>query len=521
MSPILRSSQMAHRRTDPWLPSEETQGMVSDDILFSSVRALGNAIQQRKLSAVELTSAYLERLEAIGPQLGAVVTITRDLALQQARAAEKEIAAGHYRGPLHGIPYGAKDALAVKGYPTTWGTAPFRQQTFDHNATVIDRLDDAGAVLVGKLAMLEIVGGFGFDSADASFTGPVRTPWNRERWAGGSSSGPGAATAAGLVAFALGSETGGSILNPATYCGLAGMRPTYGRVSRHGAVALCWSLDKVGPMCRSADDCGLVLSAIAGYDPLDSTSMRKKFAYSRAERPRKFRLAIAKGTYDTVEPENKANFERSLKSLSSFATITHDVDFPDYPYGPMIQTIVNAEGANAFREIIDNGRVHELQNPVARVSGYVDTTVSAVDYLQAMRVRKIARIKLDELFQQYDALVAPTMSATSGRVGERWSKAYLPPATGPSVTHHSPVTHHSRPGVSLLPVGNLAGVPGITVPNGVGADNVPTGLQFVGKSWSEATLLAIADAYQQATDWHKSRPPMEQFPAHSRAAQTL
>jgi aspartyl-tRNA(Asn)/glutamyl-tRNA(Gln) amidotransferase subunit A len=484
--------------------------MLNDDVFFSSVRSLGNAIKSRQLSPIELTKAYLSRLEKIGPKLGAVVTITRELALQQAQAAETEIAAGHYRGPLHGIPYGAKDALAVKGFPTTWGTAPYRKQIFEHNATVINRLNDAGAVLIGKLAMLEIVGGFGFDSADASFTGPVRTPWNFDRWAGGSSSGPGAATAAGLVAFSLGSETGGSILNPSTYCGLAGMRPTYGRVSRYGAVALCWSLDKVGPMCRTADDCGLVMSTIAGYDPLDSTSIRKKFTYSRAEKPRKFKLAVAKGTYDAVEPEIKANFERSLKALSNFATIAHDVDFPDYPYGPMIQTIVNAEGASAFREIIDNGRVHELQNPLARVSGYVDTTVSAVDYLQAMRIRKLARIKLDELLGQYDALVAPTMSGSSGKVGESWKKAYLPPAT-----HHGPAS------VSLLPVGNLAGIPGITVPNGFSSDKVPTGVQFVGKAWSEANLLAIADAYQQASDWHKLRPPMKELTARSKTSQAL
>ena len=257
-------------------------------------------------------------------------------------------------------------------------------------------------------------------------------------------------------------------------------------------------------MCRSADDCGLVLSVIAGYDPLDATSSRRRFTYTRTEKPRRFKLAIARGTYHAEEPEIKANFERSLKVLSTFATIAQDVDFPEYPYGPMIQTIVNAEGASAFREIVDNGRVHELENPVARVAGYVDTTVSAVDYLQAMRVRKIARLKLDELFGQYDALVAPTMSGTSGRVGERWDKAYLPPAT-----HHGPAR------TSLLPVGNLAGVPGITVPNGFSSDNVPTGVQFVGKAWSESTLLAIADAYQQATDWHKSHPPVAQLSAHA------
>src|SRR5580693_209563 len=265
--------------------------MITDDILFSSVRSLGDAIRTRRLSPVELTEAYLKRLETIGPRLNAVVTVTRDLALAQAKAAEKEIAAGKYRGPLHGIPYGAKDALAAKGIPTTWGTAPYRNQIFDYDSTVIARLRDAGAVLLGKLAMLETVGGFGFNSADASFTGPVRTPWNLNRWAGGSSSGPGAATAAGLCAFSIGGETGGSILNPSTFCGLSGLRPTYGRVSRHGSVALCWTVDKAGPMCRTADDCGLVLAAIAGYDKLDPSTSRRRFEYAaKPAAPKRLKL---------------------------------------------------------------------------------------------------------------------------------------------------------------------------------------------------------------------------------------
>jgi aspartyl-tRNA(Asn)/glutamyl-tRNA(Gln) amidotransferase subunit A len=306
--------------------------MLGEDTLFSSVRTLGEAIRTRKLSPVELTEAYLKRLETIGPKLNAVVTVTRDLALAQAKAAEKEISAGKYRGPLHGIPYGAKDTLATRGIPTTWGTAPYRNQVFDYDATVIARLREAGAVLLAKLAMLETVGGFGFNSADASFTGPVRTPWNLNRWAGGSSSGPGAATAAGLVAFAIGSETGGSILNPSTFCGLAGIRPTYGRVSRHGAVALCWTLDKVGPMCRSADDCGLVLSAIAGYDRLDLTTSRRRFEYAtRPARSKRFKLAIVKGTYERAQPEIRANFEKSVEAAAKFASVDRDVPFPDYP----------------------------------------------------------------------------------------------------------------------------------------------------------------------------------------------
>jgi aspartyl-tRNA(Asn)/glutamyl-tRNA(Gln) amidotransferase subunit A len=471
--------------------------MVSEDLLFSSVRTLGDAIRAHKLSPVELTEAYLRRLETIGPKLNAVVTVTRDLALAQARAAEKEISAGKYRGPLHGIPYGAKDALATRGIPTTWGTAPYRRQVFDYDATVIARLRDAGAVLLGKLAMLETVGGFGFNSADASFTGPVRTPWNLNRWAGGSSSGPGAATAAGLVAFAIGSETGGSILNPSTYCGLAGIRPTYGRVSRHGAVALCWTVDKVGPMCRSADDCGLVLSAIAGYDLLDPTTSRRKFAYvAKPARSERFKLAIVKGTYERAESEVRANFEKSVEVVSKFASVARDVPFPDYPYSQIIGTLVAAEGASAFRDIVDSGRERELENGQAKLAGFIDTSVTAVDYLQAQRLRRIARVAIEEFLTKYDAVIGPTMNAVSGRIGEVWDRPANPRPSAPT----------QQAGPSLLSAGNLAGIPGITVPNGFGQDGVPTGVQFVGSAWSENTLIAIADAYQKATNWHTRHP---------------
>ena len=478
--------------------------MIAENILFLSVRALGEMIRKLELSPVALTEAYLQRLETIGPKLGAVITVTRDLAMAQARAAEKEINAGTYRGPLHGIPYGAKDALSAKGIPTTWGTAPYRKQVFDYDATVISRLAAAGAVLLGKLAMLETVGGFAFNSADASFTGPARTPWNPDHWAGGSSSGPGAATAAGLVAFSIGSETGGSILNPSNYCGLAGLRPTYGRVSRHGVVALSWTLDKVGPMCRSADDCGLVLSAIAGYDKFDPTAARRKFDYAaRTPRARKFKLAIARGTYERVQPEIRANFEKSVEVLSQFADISQDVQFPDYPYSQMIGLIIAAEGASAFRDLMDTGREQELQNQTSRTTGYADAMVSAVDYLQAMRVRKLARRDMDAFLAKYDAVTAPTMSAVSRRVDELWDR---PQAPSP-VTAGAPARAGNSQSLSLLPAGNLGGIPGLTVPNGFGQNNLPTGMQFVGSAWSEKTLIAIADAYQARTDWHSRRPP--------------
>src|ERR687885_1647066 len=254
--------------------------MLTDDIYFASITELGAQLRARKLSPVELTEGYLARLEKYGPRLGAVVTVMRDSALKSARAAEREMKAGRWRGPLHGIPFGVKDLLATHDAPTTWGATPYKDQHFDYDGTVVKRLRDAGAILCAKLAMVELAGGMGYNHADASLTGAGRTPWNTKYWSGGSSSGPGAATAAGLVAFSIGSETSGSILTPSAFCGLSGLRPTYGRVSRHGAMALSWTLDKLGPMCRSAADCGYVLAAIAGRDPFDPTSQDKPFRYS-------------------------------------------------------------------------------------------------------------------------------------------------------------------------------------------------------------------------------------------------
>src|SRR5271169_5960980 len=252
-----------------------------EDVFFLSVAELSRKLEAREISPVALAEGALDRLERLGPGFGAVVTITRDRALAEAKAAERELAVGKRRGPLHGVPYGVKDLLATKGIPTTWGATPYRTQVFEEDATVVKRLHDAGAVLVGKLAMVELAGGMGYNNADASFTGPGRTPWNTEYWSGGSSSGPGAATAAGLVAFSIGSETSGSIVTPAAFSGVTGLRPTYGRVSRHGAMALCWTLDKLGPMARSARDADTVLRTIAGADPADPTAVDRPFAPPR------------------------------------------------------------------------------------------------------------------------------------------------------------------------------------------------------------------------------------------------
>jgi aspartyl-tRNA(Asn)/glutamyl-tRNA(Gln) amidotransferase subunit A len=466
---------------------------ISEDILYASVRAQAELIRDRKLSPVALTEAYLDRLERLGPKLGAVVTITQDLARKEAEQAEKEIKSGKYRGPLHGIPYGVKDLLATKDIPTTWGAEPYKDQVFDYDATVVKKLREAGAVLVAKLAMVEIAGGFGYNNADASFTGPGRTPWNLDYWSGGSSSGPGAATAAALVSFSIGSETSGSIITPSAYCGVSGLRPTYGRVSRHGAMALCWTLDKLGPMCRCADDCGLVLAAIAGADPLDPTAVNKPFTYPEPvkENGPKFKIGVLKGATSSVQAEVKKNFQESLKILAKLADIEEDIAFPSLPYGPAVSTIVNAEGACALRDLIESGDCKKLKTANDQWGGYAASMILAVDYLQAMRQRGPMKKALDELYAKYDALVAPSRGTVASPIDKDFDKAYPGVGGGPPI----------------IPAGNLVGQPAISVPNGFGEHDLPTGIQFTGRAWSEPRLLAIAHAYQQGTEYHKKRPP--------------
>jgi len=463
-----------------------------DDVFFSSVAELSKRLRAGEISPVALAEGALDRLERLGPGLGAVVTISRDRALAEAKEAEKELAAGRWRGPLHGVPYGVKDLLATKGIPTTWGAAPYRAQVFEEDATAVKRLHDAGAVLVGKLAMVELAGGMGYNNADASFTGPGRTPWNTDFWSGGSSSGPGAATAAGLVAFSIGSETSGSIVTPAAFSGVTGLRPTYGRVSRHGAMALCWTLDKLGPMCRSAEDCGLVMAAIAGKDPLDATSLPRPFrpAPANAKR-RRFRVGVIKGTREKAQAEVRKNFEESLKVLATFCDVVPDVEFPDFPYGPAVGTIVAAEGASAFRDLIESGRVKELRVPNDRWGGYAASLVLAVDYIQALRLRAPMKRALDALYAKFDALVSPTRATVAYPIGPDFDKVYPGISGGPAV----------------IPAGNLAGQPALSVPNGFGEKGLPTAFQFTGRAFSDETLVALGTAYQARTGWHRKRPP--------------
>lgn len=463
---------------------------ITEDVLYLGIRALGKLLRTGEISPVALTEAYLNRLEKLGPKLGAVVTITQELARKEARTAEAELKAGQDRGPLHGIPYGVKDLLATKDIPTTWGAEPYRNQVFDYDATVVRRLREAGAILVAKLAMVELAGGMGYNNADASFTGPGRTPWNLDYWSGGSSSGPGAAVAAALVPFAIGSETSGSIITPAAFCGVSGLRPTYGRVSRHGAMALSWTLDKLGPMCRSAEDCSLVLQAIAGPDPLDPSAVSKPLA--RSEAGKRFRIGVIKGSFEKTMPEVRKNFEASLSVLRQFADVVEDVAYPEQPFGDVVSTIIRAEGASAFRDLIESGRTKELRAVNDRWGGFPGLMVLAVDYLQAMRLRGPMKKVLDERYADFDALVAPSRATVANPLDRDFDKAYPGVGGGPPV----------------IPAGNLVGQPALSVPNGFGANNLPTGIQFTGRSWSEATLVAIGEAYQKATDWHTRQPKL-------------
>ena len=481
--------------------------MLTEETFFSGVGELAAQIRARRVSPVELAEGYLERLTRLGPRLGAVATVMRETGLREAREAEREIRRGRYRGPLHGIPYGVKDLVATREAPTTWGAAPYKDQRFDFDGTVVRRLREAGAVLVAKLAMIELAGGMGYNQADASLTGACRTPWNPDFWSGGSSSGPGSAVAAGLVGFAIGSETSGSIITPAAFCGVSGFRPTYGAVSRHGAMALCWTLDKLGPMCRSAEDCRLVLAAVAGRDPLDPTSRdfprnanattntttnTTNAGAGRARRPSQLRVGVMKDSYEKAQPEVRENFLRSLDVLRRFARVEMDVKLPDFPYGPAVGTIVDAEGAAAFRDLIESGRVRELASPEGRVGGFAASLVTAVDYLHAMRLRAPMRRAWAEMFQKIGILVAPSRSTVSYPISKTFDQAY------PGVAASSPI------GAS-----NLVGVPAISVPNGFGQHGLPTGLQFIGPAWSDYAVIDAAARFQQATDWHRRRPDIK------------
>jgi len=464
--------------------------MLSDDILFLPVTELSRRVRSRQISPVELAQSYLERSRTIGQRLNAYVTLTEELALQQARAAEKEIAAGKYRGPLHGIPYAAKDLLALKGYPTTWGARPYANQGFDYDATVIQKLNAAGAVLIGKAAMIELAGGMGYRFASASATGPAKNPWNTNCWTCGSSSGSGAIMAAGLAAFALGTETWGSIICPSGFSGVSGLRPTFGRVSRYGAMALAYSMDKIGPLCRTAEDCDLVLQTISGHDARDLGSLPDAAArYAGSARANgALRLGWMTNQWTKPSPDVEQAVSAARKVLEAEHSFTiKEIKLPEGPWEVAAGVVVSVEGASAFRSLIDSGRVLELNDPLGKIGGFMNQEISASDFLLAQRIRGILQKKMAELFAQVDVLVAASLPVTATTLDTNLDDA---------LSFSDPIGG----------IGNFCGLPAISVPCGFGHQGTPVGLQFVGAPLGDAKIVQAARLFQSRTNWHTRRP---------------
>lgn len=466
--------------------------MLGEDILFLPVTELGQRIKSRKLSPVELTQSYLERSRTIGPRLNAYVTLTEKLALDQAHAAEKEIAAGKYRGPLHGIPYAAKDLLAVKGYPTTWGARPYANQHFDYDATVIRKLTAAGAVLIGKAAMIELAGGMGYRYASAAATGAAKNPWNTNCWTCGSSSGSGAIMAAGLAAFALGTETWGSIICPSGFTGATGLRPTFGRVSRYGAMALAYSMDKIGPMCRTAEDCDLVLQTIAGHDPQDLGSLPQDQAHYTGAGQSSGRLQLGWMTnqWKKIDPDVEQAINAARKVLESSPSLSViNVTLPEGPWETAAGVTVSVEGASAFRSLIQSGGVAELNDPLGKIGGYMNEEISASDFLLAQRIRSILQKRMDSVFAQADVLVSASLPVTATTLDANLDDALSFP---------DPIGG----------IGNFCGLPALSVPCGFGRQGTPVGLQFVGRPLADDKLVQVARLFQSRTRWHAQHPKL-------------
>jgi aspartyl-tRNA(Asn)/glutamyl-tRNA(Gln) amidotransferase subunit A len=466
--------------------------MPGEEVFYLSVSELAKRIESKKLSPVELTKTYLDRSQKFGPHFNAYALLTPEIALEQAKTAEKEIQRGHYRGPLHGIPYAAKDLLAVKGLPTTWGAKPYANQVFDYNATVIEHLNRVGAVMIGKAAMIELAGGMGYRFASASLQNEAKNPWDNTCWTCGSSSGSGAIVAAGLAAFAIGTETWGSIICPSAFCGVSGLRPTYGRVSRHGAMALAPSMDKIGPMARSAEDCARIFAAIAGHDPKDRGTVaidKGAFTYSPSMElhSRPLRIGWLTNAWKSLEPGVARPIETAHRVLKKYFSSVKDVALPVGPWEDAGSLIVAAECAASFRRLISSGRVSELTDPLGQIAGYVNEQYSAADYLQALKVREIGQKKMDSLFETFDviATAAQPITATPLTLNLETDLVFPDPLGG---------------------IGNICGLPAMSVPCGFTEKNLPVGLQFVGRAGDDVAVIQAGRTFQMHTDWHRKHP---------------
>lgn len=441
-----------------------------EELAFFPVTALAELIRTRQVTSIELTEMYLNRLKKYGPRLECVVTLTEELARKQAKRADEEIAAGKYRGPLHGIPWGAKDLLATKGIRTTWGAAPYKDQVPDEDATVVKKLEEAGAVLVAKLTLGELAWG------DVWFGGRTRNPWDYEQGSSGSSAGSAAATAAGLVGFAIGSETWGSIVSPCSRCGVTGLRPTFGRVSRTGAMTLSWSMDKIGPMARSVDDCALIFQAIIGPDGLDLTCVDKPFHWDPEMDLKSIRVGYLKKEFDR-DYRNKKNDLHTLEVLKSLGLELVPFELPENIPVDSLSFILNVEAAAAFDELTRNNLDELLRRQGRNAWPNVfrqARLIPAVEYLQANRLRWLLMKEMAERMKEIDVYVAPSF------------------------------------GGSNLLLTNLTGHPAVVVPNGFDEKGHPTSISFIGNLFAEDKLLRVARAFQQATDFHLRHPQLKE-----------
>ena len=444
------------------LPENDTE------LAFYTIAQLSVLVRDKKVTSTKLTKLYLDRLKKFGDTLECVVTLLEDRALEQAARADEEIAAGNYRGLLHGIPYGIKDLFTLEGYKTTWGAMAYKDQMLGNSATVIHKLDEAGAVLLVKLTLGALAMG------DVWYGGKTRNPWNPEQGSSGSSAGSGAATAAGLVAFAIGTETLGSIVSPSTRNGVTGLRPTFGRVSRTGAMALSWTMDKAGPMCRSAQDCAIVLNAIYGPDGMDQAVINAAFNYNADLDIGSLKIGYLKDLFER-KYSNRSNDSITLRVFHELGIHPEPVSLPEnLPYNAMLM-ILAAESAAAFDEFTrsNNDDLLVRQDKSAWPSFFRGARfIPAVEYIQANRIRYLLIEKMNALFQKYDAIITPSFG-----------------------------------GPQLLAT-NLTGHPAVVLPNGFNEKGSPTSFSIIGRLFQEGTILVIANAYQQATAFETMKPPL-------------
>jgi Asp-tRNA(Asn)/Glu-tRNA(Gln) amidotransferase A subunit family amidase len=443
-----------------------------DELAFAPLTQLAELVRTRKVSPVELTKMYLARLKKYGPKLNCVVTLTEELALSQASDAEREIKAGKYRGPLHGIAWGAKDLFATKGIRTTWGAEPYRDQVIDYDATVVERLREAGAVLIAKLSMGALAQGGRW------FAGMTRNPWQVEEdktGSSGSSAGPASATAAGLVGFSIGTETLGSIISPSSRCGVAGLRPTYGRVSRYGAMGLSWTMDKIGPICRGVEDCAAALHGMYGPDGRDLTVGDVPFSWEPRKPISAMRIGYLKGEFDQqTDVERKTIYQQALDALKAAGANLQPIELPKFSV-TALRIILVAEAATAFDDITRDGRVNQLsgQEPNDWPNTFRSSRfIPAVEYIRAQRARRLLMQQMEDLMSKWDAFVSPA------------------------------------PGSQSLLITNLTGHPAVCVPCGF-PKGLPQSIMFTGGLYDEGAPLRVALAYEQATQWHTMHPKLD------------